>query len=49
MDNKMTLGKISQLIQSDEVAFRVKFSNTTPKAPELYWRGPVLSYSDGTT
>ncbi len=49
IDNKMTLGKISQLIQSDEVAFRVKFDNTMPPSTERYWRGPVLWQTDGTT
>jgi transglutaminase-like putative cysteine protease len=49
IDNKMTLGKISQLIQSDEVAFRVKFDNTIPPSAERYWRGPVLWQTDGTT
>ncbi len=47
--NSMTLGKISQLILSDEVAFRVKFDGETPKNSALYWRGPVLWKTDGTT
>jgi protein-glutamine gamma-glutamyltransferase len=49
IDNKMTLGRISQLIQSDAVAFRVKFDNEIPPAAERYWRGPVLWQTDGTT
>jgi transglutaminase-like putative cysteine protease len=49
IDNSMTLGKISQLIQSDEIAFRVKFNSQQPAKSELYWRGPVLWHSDGTT
>ncbi len=49
IDNKMTLGKISQLIQSDDIAFRVKFKGAVPPHAELYWRGPVLWHTDGTT
>ena len=49
IDDSMTLGKISQLIQSDEIAFRVKFNGQQPTQSELYWRGPVLWHSDGVT
>lgn len=49
MDNKMTLGKISQLIQSDDIAFRVKFDDDRPAPVNQYWRGPVLWQTDGTT
>ncbi len=49
IDNTMTLGKISQLIQSDEVAFRVQFEGELPEQSALYWRGPVLWQTDGTT
>ncbi len=49
IDNTMTMGKISQLIQSDEVAFRVKFDDKPPPQSKLYWRGPVLWNFDGTT
>jgi transglutaminase-like putative cysteine protease len=49
MDDKMTLGKISQLIQSDEVAFRVEFEAELPPPEKRYWRGPVLWVTDGTT
>lgn len=49
ISNKMTLGKISDLIQSDAVAFRVKFNDLTPPGEVLYWRGPVLWDTDGMT
>jgi len=49
IDNTMTLGKISQLITSDEVAFRVKFADKIPRQADLYWRGPILWHSDGRT
>ena len=49
IDNKMTLGNISQLIQSDAVAFRVDFDGEQPEPQALYWRGPVLTETDGIT
>jgi transglutaminase-like putative cysteine protease len=49
INNKMTLGNLSQLIQSDAVAFRVKFNQAIPSNNELYWRGPVLWETDGRT
>jgi len=49
IDDSMTLGKISQLILSDEVAFRVKFEGEIPRQSQLYWRGPILWNTDGTT
>tara|TARA_R110001606_G_scaffold399310_1_gene584682 strand:- start:15961 stop:17949 length:1989 start_codon:yes stop_codon:yes gene_type:complete len=49
IDDSMTLGKISQLILSDEIAFRVKFDGDIPPPSKLYWRGPVLWQTDGTT
>ena len=48
ISNTMTLGKISELIQSDAVAFRVKFDDDIPANNALYWRGPVLWQTDGT-
>ncbi|NOQ76230.1 MAG: DUF3488 domain-containing protein [Methylococcaceae bacterium] len=49
IDNSMTLGKISQLITSNEVAFRVEFEDKIPKQADLYWRGPILWQTNGTT
>jgi len=49
IDDSMTLGKISQLILSDEIAFRVKFDGDIPPPSQQYWRGPVLWQTDGTT
>lgn len=46
--NEMQVGKISQLIQSDEIAFRVEFADERPPQSALYWRGPVLWETDGT-
>jgi protein-glutamine gamma-glutamyltransferase len=45
--DSMAPGDILQLIQSDEVAFRVRFSGPPPAMRDRYWRGPVLGYFDG--
>jgi protein-glutamine gamma-glutamyltransferase len=47
LDDEMSPGQISQLSLSDEVAFRVEFFDAIPEKSSLYWRGPVLWYSDG--
>ncbi len=47
LDDQMTPGAISQLSLSDEVAFRVEFEGPLPDRAELYWRGPVLWFTDG--
>ncbi len=47
IDDEMSPGSISQLILSDEVAFRVEFSGPIPDKSDLYWRGPVLWNTDG--
>ena len=49
IDNKMHLGSISELIQSDAIAFRVKFDGPMPPPSQRYWRGPVLWLTDGVT
>jgi len=47
LDDQMTPGAISQLSLSDEVAFRVEFEGVMPEPSALYWRGPVLWFTDG--
>ncbi|WP_052367713.1 transglutaminase TgpA family protein [Algiphilus aromaticivorans] len=47
IDERMAPGDIAELIQSDAVAFRVRFDDNAPAKPERYWRGPVLWYTDG--
>ena len=47
LSNHMTLDNITELADSDEVAFRVRFEGPMPPAAHLYWRGPVLWYTDG--
>ncbi|MEZ0225428.1 MAG: DUF3488 and DUF4129 domain-containing transglutaminase family protein, partial [Alphaproteobacteria bacterium] len=45
----MTPGSISELILSDETAFRAEFSGTLPAANQRYWRGPIFWHFDGRT
>jgi transglutaminase-like putative cysteine protease len=49
LSDEMSPGTINQLIQSDDVAFRVRFDGNPPPNQFLYWRGPVLSRYDGLT
>jgi transglutaminase-like putative cysteine protease len=43
----MSPGDITQLAQSDEIAFRVHFLNGAPEPQEMYWRGPVFNEFNG--
>lgn len=47
LDDEMIPGSISELSQSDAVAFRVEFDGPIPEQARLYWRGPVLWDTDG--
>jgi transglutaminase-like putative cysteine protease len=47
LSDTMSPGDINQLVLSDEVAFRVRFSTAAPPVRERYWRGPVLHFFDG--
>ena len=47
LSDKMTPGDIASLMESDEVAFRVKFLDRIPETSERYWRGPVFDSFDG--
>jgi transglutaminase-like putative cysteine protease len=47
LSDNMSPGKISNLIRSNEVAFRVDFDGAVPAQNELYWRGPVLANYNG--
>ena len=49
LSDEMSPGRIAQLIQSDEVAFRVSFEGPLPPPSQRYWRGPVLERFDGWT
>ena len=47
LSDNMSPGKISNLIRSNEVAFRVDFDDAVPPQSQLYWRGPVMPYYNG--
>ena len=49
LSDSMAPGNISQLSQSDAVAFRAKFDGPMPPRRQLYWRGPVFWNFDGRT
>ena len=49
LSDSMTPGRISELIKSDAIAFRVRFDGPHPPYALLYWRGPVLTVLDGNT
>ena len=49
LSDSMTPGNLSQLAQSDAVAFRAEFQGDTPAPRQRYWRGPVLWDFDGRT
>ena len=47
LSEQMAPGTISELSQSGEVAFRVRFADAIPPPNQRYWRGPVLWHFDG--
>lgn len=49
LSDRMTPGNIAKLALSNEIAFRVKFTDPVPVNPKLYWRTIVLDQYDGRT
>ena len=49
LSNSMSPGTISRLLESTEIAFRVKFTGAPPSNDKLYWRGPVFGTFNGRT
>ena len=47
LSDSMSPGAISNLIPSNEVAFRVEFDGDVPPQSKLYWRGPVMAKFNG--
>jgi len=47
LSNSMSPGGISRLLQSEAIAFRVRFAGAAPENQQLYWRGPVFGSFDG--
>lgn len=46
--DSMSPGDISSLSESTATAFRVEFQGPAPRASQLYWRGLVFGFFDGT-
>ncbi|HXC60406.1 MAG TPA: DUF3488 domain-containing protein, partial [Steroidobacteraceae bacterium] len=49
LSDEMSPGSITDLSNSDDVAFRVRFEGSPPPLAQRYWRGPVLHDFDGFT
>lgn len=49
LSSSMAPGDLSQLAQSDAIAFHVQFMGEAPPSSELYWRALVLHDYDGRT
>ena len=47
LSDSISLGQVSKLSLSNDVAFRVKFHGEIPPPSSRYWRGPVLWWTDG--
>lgn len=49
LDDRMSPGSITRVVESSEVAFRAEFRGAPPPPARRYWRGPVLWDYDGRT
>ncbi|NHZ78484.1 DUF3488 domain-containing protein [Massilia sp. CCM 8695] len=49
LSNSMAPGNLSNLAQSDDPVFQVRFLDPVPPKPQLYWRGVVMGDFDGRT
>jgi protein-glutamine gamma-glutamyltransferase len=47
LSDSMEPGSITDLGMSDELVFRIKFTGSIPPSKQRYWRGPVLTRTDG--
>jgi len=47
LSDSMSPGTISRLLESDQIAFRVRFEKEPPGKNTLYWRGPVFGLFTG--
>ncbi len=48
LSDEMTMGNITDLVDSEEIAFRVNFKDDIPPANFLYWRAMVFWKTDGS-
>ena len=49
VSDTLSINSISQLVQDNAIAFRIRFDKTAPAQESLYFRGPVLDRFDGRT
>ena len=49
LGDEMSPGSITELSNSDDVVFRIRFDGAPPPLAQRYWRGPVLHDFDGFT
>ena len=47
LSETMAPGAVGRLLQSEQIAFRVRFEGALPPPGELYWRGPVFGVFTG--
>jgi transglutaminase-like putative cysteine protease len=47
--DELAPGSVSELLQSDDLAFRVRFDNDAPPASQRYFRAKIYDVFDGTT
>ncbi len=47
LSGSMRLGSVAEIANDDSIAFRIRFSGPRPLERQLYFRGPVLSTTDG--
>lgn len=47
LSETLETGSINRLALSPELVFRVEFDGDRPPTSQLYWRGPVYSFTDG--
>lgn len=49
VSDTLSINSISQLVQNNAIAFRIRFDKTAPAQENMYFRGPVLELFDGRT
>ncbi len=47
LSDHLELGNLAQLASDESIAFRLKFDGPMPKQSQMYFRGPVLTDTDG--
>jgi transglutaminase-like putative cysteine protease len=47
LSDHLELGSVADLASDDSIAFRLRFDGKVPNASEMYFRGPVLTDTDG--